>query len=315
MAMILQLDSVNRWLGDGVTTDWDFSFSGGYIDKAHVKAYMVAADRTRSGIPVTAAMFVTPFRLRLPVTPVGAEVTIYRDTPKNLPLVEFEDGTAITEPSLNLMARQAVFIAAEFTDATTVVVKGGTGNSLINALDDIEYVLNAWAESTLNSLLETWKLTTAAELELSMHQYVDSELNTLGGSLTQYIDSELNALESSLQQYVISHIPPAPDLDPYGFKEMVHIDYSGVSTVSSADRGRAHCKLDSSSVEVPSSLGVGFTCNILNLSSGAITVLFAETAYMQGNSDSKGTWSLPANQILHIHKAADGKWLISGFAT
>lgn len=300
MAMILQLDSINRWAGDGVTTDWDFSFSGGYIDKAHVKAYTVAVDRTRSGIPVTAAMFVTPFRLRLPVTPVGAEVTIYRDTPKDLPLVEFEDGTAITEPSLNLMARQAVFIAAEFTDATTVVVKGGTGNSLINALDDIEYVLNAWAESTLNELLESWKLAALSELELSMQQY---------------IDSEVNSLEASLQQYINSHMPPAVDLDPYGFKEMVHIDYSGSSSVSAEDRGRAHCQLDGSSVHVPGTLDVGFTCNILNLSSSPITVTFTDTAYMQGNAESKNEWSLPANQILHIHKAASSKWFISGFAT
>jgi hypothetical protein len=299
MAMILQLDSINRWAGDGVTTDWDFSFSGGYIDKAHVKAYTVAADRTRSGIPVTAAMFVTPFRLRLPVTPIGAEVTIYRDTPKDLPLVEFEDGTAITEPALNLMARQAVFIAAEFTDATTVVVKGGTGNSLINALDDIEYVLNAWAESTLNELLESWKLEALSELELSMQQY---------------IDSEVSSLEASLQQYINSHMPPAVDLDPYGFKEMVHVDYGGPSTVSTGDRGRAHCKLDSSSVYVPNSLPTGFTCNIINLSSSSVTVSFSDAAYMQGTAISKSSWSLLPNQILHIHRAASDRWFISGFA-
>ena len=39
--------------------------------------------------------------------------------------MEFEDGTAITEPALNLMARQAVFIAAEFTDATTTTIDDG----------------------------------------------------------------------------------------------------------------------------------------------------------------------------------------------
>lgn len=283
MAMILQLDSINRWAGDGVTTDWDFSFSGGYIDKAHVKAYAVAADRTRTAIPVTSSMFVTPFRLRLPITPVGAEVTIFRDTPKDLPLVEFEDGTAITEPALNLMARQAVFIAAEFTDATTVVVKGN-GSSLINALDDIEVVLNAWAGDTLADLLNTWKTTTLAELQ------------------------------STLQSYIISHMPTAPDLDPYGFKEMVHVSYSGSSAVSTADRGKAHVKTDNTTVSVPGTLAVGFTCNVINLGTADMTISFSETAYMQGTTTSKSSWLLHANQILHITKVASGKWLISGFA-
>mgnify|MGYP000190360911 CR=1 FL=1 len=291
MAMILQLDSVNRWLGDGVTTDWDFSFSGGYIDKAHVKAYVVAADRTRTGIPVTPSMFVTPFRLRLPVTPVGAEVTIFRDTPKDLPLVEFEDGTAITEPALNLMARQAVFIAAEFTDATTVVVKGN-GSSLINALDDIEVVLNAWADSTLQTQLTMWKTE------------LNSELNTWK-----------TTLESDVLAYINTHIPPAVDLDPYGFKEMVHLSYSGSSVVSTADRGKAHVKPDGTSVSVPSTLDVGFTCNVINLSSGDMTVTFMENAYMQGSTEFKYTWALKANQILHATKVASGKWLISGYAT
>lgn len=279
MAMILQLDSVNRWDGDGVTTDWDFSFSGGYIDKSHVKAYSVNAERVRTPITVTSSMFVTQFRLRLPVTPVGSEVTIFRDTPKDLPLVEFEDGTAITEPALNLMARQAVFIAAEFTDATTVVVKGN-GSSLINALDDIEVVLNAWAEDTLQTLLDSWKTDTLVDL----------------------------------QTYIDEHMPTAPDLDPYGFKEMVHVEYTGPSTVTAADRGRAHVKLDSSSVSVPSAPSVGFTCNIINLSSSDVTVAFTDVAYMQGTTTSKSSWTLHANQILHITKAAAGKWLISGFA-
>lgn len=123
MAMILQLDSVNRWLGDGVTTDFDFSFSGGYIDRAHVKTYVQDADGVRV---YHEPEFVTDFRVRLlPAPATGTTVTVFRFTPRDLPLVEFEDGTAITEPALNLMARQAVFVAAEFTDATTTTIDDG----------------------------------------------------------------------------------------------------------------------------------------------------------------------------------------------
>lgn len=283
--MILQLDSINRWAGDGTTLSWNFTFSGGYINPAHVRCYVQDTAGVRSFPSFT---LTGPFTLLLAApVPVGSKFTIYRDTPQNLPLVEFTDGTGITEAALNLMARQAVFLAAEFIDATTVVVNG----NLVNAMDDITAVLNSWATSTLedrltafkaevNSGLATWKTTTVTEL----------------------------------QTYINTHIPVV-DLDPYGFKEMLHVDYTGPSTVTSADRGRAHCKLDSSSVSVPSTPAVGFTCNIINLSSGDVTVTFSDTAYMQGTADSKSTWSLPANQILHIHKAATGKWLISGMAT
>mgnify|MGYP000181522959 CR=1 FL=1 len=284
--MILQLDSINRWAGDGSTLVWNFTFSGGYINPAHVKCYAQDANGVRSFPSFT---LTGPFTLRIAAPiPVGSEFTIYRDTPQNLPLVEFTDGTSITEASLNLMARQAVFLAAEYIDATTVVVDG----NLVNTMDDITAVLNSWASSTLesrltafntevNSGLATWKTETIAEL----------------------------------QTYIDTHLPPAVDLDPYGFKEMVHVDYSNPSTVSTSDRGRAHCKTDGTSVFVPSTLSVGFTCNIINLGASAITVTFTDTAYMQGTTDSKTSWSIPANQILHIHRAASGKWLISGMAT
>jgi len=284
--MILQLDSINRWAGDGTTRSWNFTFSGGYINPAHVKCYVQDATGVRSfpGFTLT-----SPFTLLLSQTvPVGSEFTIYRDTPQNLPLVEFSDGTAITEAALNLMAKQAVFLAAEFTDATTVVVDG----NLVSAMDDITAVLNSWANSTLETRLTEWK----------------TELNT-------EISTWQSTTEAALITYINNHIPAAVDLDPYGFKEMVHLDYSGASTVSTADRGRAHCKLDAGPVSVPSTLSAGFTCNIINLSTAAVAVTFAETAFMQGTTVNKTSWSLPVNQILHIHKAASGKWLISGMAT
>lgn len=284
--MILQLDSINRWAGDGTTLSWNFTFSGGYINPAHVKCYVQDSAGVRSFPSFT---LTGPFTLLLSQTiPVGSEFTIYRDTPQNLPLVEFSDGTAITEAALNLMARQAVFLAAEFIDATTVVVDG----NLVNAMDDITAVLNSWANSTLEERLTEWKTE------------LDAELNTWK-----------TEVEGDLLAYINSHLPPTVDLDPYGFKEMVHVDYTGASTVSTADRGRAHCKLDSSAATVPSTLSVGFTCNIINLSASPLNVNFDETAFMQGTTDSKSSWSLPANQILHIHKAAAGKWLISGMAT
>ena len=102
---------------DGVTTNWDFAFSGGYLDKNHVKAYTEASTGERTEIIVTEAMLVGPYQVRIaPALAAGLILTVYRDTPKDLPLVDFTDESGFSEIALDTNARQAVFIAAETTD-------------------------------------------------------------------------------------------------------------------------------------------------------------------------------------------------------
>ena len=106
---------------DGVTTNWDFSFSGGYLDKSHVKAYTEAASGERTEVVVTEAMLVGPFQVRIfPALVVGLTLVVYRDTPKDLPLVDFTDESGFSEIALDTNAKQAVFIAAETVDAVNL---------------------------------------------------------------------------------------------------------------------------------------------------------------------------------------------------
>lgn len=114
----------NWWTSDGTDTVWDFGFAGGYIDKAHVKAwYRVDAESAIVPIPVTEDMFLGPNQLQiLPAVPAGYTLAIYRDTPKVLPLVDFVDGGNFSEVSLDTNAKQAVFIAAETQDQVTFSV-------------------------------------------------------------------------------------------------------------------------------------------------------------------------------------------------
>jgi hypothetical protein len=116
------LYATNRFTGDGMTTQFEFSFTGGYMDKAHVKAYIEdTATKTRTPITVTPAMFVGPYTLDLGIAaPVGSLMVIYRDTPKDVPLVDFVNGSRITEANLDKVAQQAVFIGAEVYDTTRV---------------------------------------------------------------------------------------------------------------------------------------------------------------------------------------------------
>lgn len=124
MATIVeQLYSQTHWGGvfDGTDTIWNFSFSGGYIFPEHVKAYYVDQSGARVELVVTPSMLIGPFQLRViaPKIPATAQrFVIYRNTPKDLPLVDFETGARVTEANLDRIAQQAVFIAAEVLDGS-----------------------------------------------------------------------------------------------------------------------------------------------------------------------------------------------------
>ena len=87
---IEQLLSQTVYATDGTTTDWNFSFSGGYLDKAHVKARTDTPQGFRTEITVTPGMLVGQYQLRVtPALAAGDVLTIYRNTPKDLQLVDF----------------------------------------------------------------------------------------------------------------------------------------------------------------------------------------------------------------------------------
>ena len=99
---------------DGATTNWNFSFSSGYIDVAHVKAYTEDANGIRTNITVTPGMLIGQFQLQItPALAAGKVLTIYRDTPKDATLVDFTDESGFSEVALDTNAKQAVFVAAE----------------------------------------------------------------------------------------------------------------------------------------------------------------------------------------------------------
>lgn len=144
---IRQLLSQTSYLTDAVTTVWNFSFAGGYIDKAHVKVQLV--DSTTGAVtqfPITLGNFIGPFQLSLtPAFPLGSELTIYRDTQKDLPLVDFQDKASITEATLDLNAKQAIFVAAESSDGLNVAIN--SISLIIGYVDNAQAAADAAAAS------------------------------------------------------------------------------------------------------------------------------------------------------------------------
>lgn len=119
--LVAQRLSRTLYLADGTTTSWNFNFAGGYIDKAHVNVVVTPVGGVETAVPITAANFIGPAQLLLtPPVAAGALLVIYRDTPKDLPLVDFTDGAGLSEAAMDVNAKQAVFIAAEVADGYAV---------------------------------------------------------------------------------------------------------------------------------------------------------------------------------------------------
>lgn len=146
----IELYSQNGWTADGTQTVWNFSFAGGYISKEYVKAYTQAAAPGSPQVPVavTEAMFTGPYQLTVtPAVPNGSLFVIYRETPRDTPLVDFLDGSQVTEVSLDLVARQAIHVCAEIMDGGAASLppteygfkalrrNSYTGVSVVNAAD------------------------------------------------------------------------------------------------------------------------------------------------------------------------------------
>lgn len=118
MALIIQLPTQVHYEEDGVQTVWPFSFVGGYIAREHVRAYRLSDLEVRTDLVLTDANFVTDFQLEIvPAGVDGHKLVIYRDTSNGgLPLVDFADGNLVDEASLDIVAKQSVFVAAESAD-------------------------------------------------------------------------------------------------------------------------------------------------------------------------------------------------------
>lgn len=235
---IRQLYSRHVWLSDGTDTLWNFQFTGGYLDKKHVKAKMTSPDGlTTELVPINYnADFIGPFQLQvIPAIPAGYQFTIYRDTPKDLPIVNFVDGGRISEISLDTNAKQAVFIASE----------------------------------TIDALLD----------ELYGMTLIDNE---------------------------------------FGYKSLRHQVYTGPSTLSLMDNGRAHYKTDGTSVAVPSTLKLEFLSSIINDSASPMTITFPSgAAILQGGVDTtpSSTWVVNPYNIVSLTHIRPGVWFISGKVT
>jgi hypothetical protein len=136
---------------------WDFSFSGGYIDPSHVRAYTEEASGARTDQVLT---LTGPYQATItPALATGLTLVIYRDTPKDYPLVDFTDESGFSEIALDTNAKQAVFIAAETVD----VVNTTAIDMAVNAADRADASADAALASELAAAASAASAASSAD--------------------------------------------------------------------------------------------------------------------------------------------------------
>jgi hypothetical protein len=187
--------------GDGTNTQFEFSFSGGYMDKTHVKAYLEDAETlARVDLEILPSMFVGDFTIDIGVpVPVGKNIVIYRDTPKGGPLVDFTTGSRLTEANLDKVAQQAVFIGAETADASNADIVKQLTTSITITLDAANNAITeAQAAKGASEAAALASAASAAEAEATATQAI-ADITTLGNATIDTINTDGTALINELE--------------------------------------------------------------------------------------------------------------------
>ncbi|WAX24104.1 tail fiber protein [Xanthomonas phage P4] len=113
---------------DGVTTDWQISFTGGYINPSHVYAMsglldeetQLLTDRTPHTVEVLSEDDDASTVRVSPAVAAGRKLYIYRSTPVQQMLVDYVNGSIISKTNLNLSNDQLLKIIQEMFDSLNI---------------------------------------------------------------------------------------------------------------------------------------------------------------------------------------------------
>lgn len=113
---------------NGVTTDWQISFTGGYIDPSHVYAMsgildeetQLLTDRTSHTVEVLSEDENSSTVRVEPAVAAGRKLYIYRSTPVQQILVDYVNGSIISKTNLNLSNDQLLKIIQEMFDSLNI---------------------------------------------------------------------------------------------------------------------------------------------------------------------------------------------------
>ena len=165
-------NSYVEYTANGSTNQFDITFS--YIDRTHIKVYI-------NNVEDTSFTFINDNRIQTSSMPSNGQVVkVDRDTPTTARLVDFQDGSVLTETDLDKSANQNFFIAQETEDE--VASKLGQNNSgVFDAIN--KRIINVG--------------TPTAGTDAANKTYIDTQTNNAFTSASNAATSETNAAASA----------------------------------------------------------------------------------------------------------------------
>ena len=156
--------ATQTWEADGVRTQYEIAFDGGYIRQSDVVAFSVLVDED-TGLTTDRTIHALTFLSEevdpdtewktatvqiTPAVPAGRRVVIFRSTEKSEGLVNYTNGSVLTEKNLDLANDQAIFGIAEIMDGLANV--GLTVEQTVGVVIDMNELIREIYENVLELL-------------------------------------------------------------------------------------------------------------------------------------------------------------------
>jgi hypothetical protein len=194
----MPLYSQVTYTGNGSTTSYAIPFS--YIDSTHIKAFLNGT--------ITNAFTVNVATLTFTTAPAnGVTIRIERQTPVDVKLVDFSDGSVLTEADLDRATNQNFFISQEITDDQANNLSLDTDdkyNANSKIIKNVLNPVNAQDAVTKNYLENTW-LTTADKASIINLNSNIASVNAVNSALANVntVASDLNEAVSEINTVAV----------------------------------------------------------------------------------------------------------------
>lgn len=109
-------NSYQQFLGDGSTVLFGVPF--GYLAKAHVKVFV-------AGVEDTTFTWASSSSIQVATPPLLDDIVLIRRVTPTAPMVDFVDGSTLTEANLDAATIQSLYIAEESQDNLGAVLQQG----------------------------------------------------------------------------------------------------------------------------------------------------------------------------------------------
>lgn len=185
------------YTGDGSKTDFDIPFP--FLDRTHVT---VRVNLVRQYMPGE-YYFLEDGRIRFRVAPLdGDKVEIFRETEVSKALVQYQDGSVLTERELNLAVLQNLYLTQETRDLWNATVDGRLVELTQNPNNTADSLMDAVIQDILNSQLLADLRQRISDIDLNAVNITSTQVNVaeLRGRVEQLTSVDLEGLDTLIAE-------------------------------------------------------------------------------------------------------------------